>query len=98
MLETVKTLCSLSGVSGWEDEVRAYLIEQAKPYAAVLRVFNHKSMLLECRVPERCGLRRNDRHAMPDAVLRILAGADARAEAVRAAIRGAFAIPGGIAK
>lgn len=38
MLETVKTLCSLSGVSGWEDEVRAYLIEQAKPYAAVLRV------------------------------------------------------------
>lgn len=38
MLETVKTLCSLSGVSGWEDEVRAYLMEQARPYAAGLRV------------------------------------------------------------
>lgn len=38
MLETVKALCSLSGVSGWEDEVRAYLVEQAKPYASALRV------------------------------------------------------------
>lgn len=33
MLETVKTLCSLSGVSGWEDEVRDYILERALPYA-----------------------------------------------------------------
>lgn len=38
MLETVKALCSLSGVSGWEDEVRAYLMEQARPYAAEMKV------------------------------------------------------------
>ena len=38
MLETIKTLCSLSGVSSWEDEVRAYLIEQARPHAAEIRV------------------------------------------------------------
>ncbi|MDE6136022.1 MAG: DUF4435 domain-containing protein [Muribaculaceae bacterium] len=70
-------------------EFRRYV--KTGDYGAVLRVFNQKSMLLECRVPERCGLKRNDRHAMPDAVLRLLAGTDARAEAVRAAIRGAFA-------
>lgn len=33
MLETVKTLCALSGVSGWEDEVRDYILERAIPYA-----------------------------------------------------------------
>ncbi len=38
MLNTVKTLCALSGVSSWEDEVRTYLMEQAKPYADKIRV------------------------------------------------------------
>ena len=38
MLNTVKTLCSLSGVSSWEDEVRSYLMEQARPYADEMRV------------------------------------------------------------
>jgi endoglucanase len=33
MLETVKTLCALSGVSGFEDEVRDYILERAMPYA-----------------------------------------------------------------
>ena len=33
MLDTVKKLCSLSGVSGWEDEVRDYILERALPYA-----------------------------------------------------------------
>ena len=33
MLDTVKALCALSGVSGWEDEVRDYILEQALPYA-----------------------------------------------------------------
>lgn len=38
MLNTVKTLCALSGVSSWEDEVRAWLMERARPYADELRV------------------------------------------------------------
>jgi len=33
MLETVKTLCRLSGVSGFEDEVRDYILTRALPYA-----------------------------------------------------------------
>jgi len=33
MLDTVKKLCALSGVSGWEDEVRDYILEQALPFA-----------------------------------------------------------------
>lgn len=38
MIETVKTLCALSGVSSFEDPVRDYLMEQAKPYADSMRV------------------------------------------------------------
>ena len=34
MLDTVKTLCYLSGVSGYEDEVREYILERAMPYAS----------------------------------------------------------------
>ena len=33
MLDTVKKLCALSGVSGWEDEVRDYILERARPWA-----------------------------------------------------------------
>ena len=33
MLDTVKTLCRLSGVSGYEDEVREYILERVMPYA-----------------------------------------------------------------
>ena len=38
MIETVKTLCALSGVASFEDPVREYLMEQAKPYADDMRV------------------------------------------------------------
>lgn len=38
MRQTVKTLCALSGVSGRENEVREYIIEQAKPHADKLSV------------------------------------------------------------
>lgn len=38
MLETIKELCLLNGVSSFEDEVRAYLREKAAPYADGLRV------------------------------------------------------------
>ena len=33
MIDTVKKLCALSGASGWEDEVRDYILERALPYA-----------------------------------------------------------------
>jgi endoglucanase len=34
MLDTVKTLCYLSGVSGCEDEVRDYILERVMPHAS----------------------------------------------------------------
>ncbi len=33
MLDTVKKLCAFPGVSGWEDEVRDRILEQAMPHA-----------------------------------------------------------------
>ena len=33
MLETLKTLCYLNGVSGFEDEVRNYILQRSLPYA-----------------------------------------------------------------
>lgn len=38
MIETLKNLCALSGVASFEDPVRDYLMEQAKPYADSMRV------------------------------------------------------------
>ena len=38
MLDEIKTLCALSGVSSFEDEVRDYLMEQARPHAGQMRV------------------------------------------------------------
>lgn len=37
MIELLKTLCRLDGVSGDEDQVRAFLMERAKPYADAIR-------------------------------------------------------------
>ena len=37
MIETLKTLCALNGVSGDEDAVRDYLRTQAEPYADAVR-------------------------------------------------------------
>ena len=38
MIETLKTLCALSGVSSWEDEVRDYIRKRVEPYADSVRV------------------------------------------------------------
>ena len=38
MIETLKTLCAMNGVSGDEDEVREYLRKQAEPYADAIRI------------------------------------------------------------
>lgn len=46
MIETLKTLCALSGVSSFEDPVRDYLMEQAKPYADRMRVDNLGNLII----------------------------------------------------
>jgi len=38
LMDTLKALCALDGVSGFEDQVRAYCKEQAAPYADEMRV------------------------------------------------------------
>lgn len=38
MIEILKTLCALSGVSSFEDPVRNYLVEEITPYADQIRV------------------------------------------------------------
>lgn len=38
MLNTVKELCALSGIGGWEDEVREYIRTRAVRYADELRI------------------------------------------------------------
>ena len=38
MIETLKTLCALSGVSSFEDEVRDYIRRRVEPYADSVRV------------------------------------------------------------
>ena len=38
MLNRAKELCALSGVGGWEDEVRDYIAQCAAPYADEMRV------------------------------------------------------------
>lgn len=38
MLETLKQLCALPGVSSFEDAVRDYLMQQAKPHVDAMRV------------------------------------------------------------
>ncbi len=38
LIDTIKELCLLNGVSSFEDEVRAYIKEKAAPYADELRV------------------------------------------------------------
>lgn len=37
MLNTLKELCALSGVSSWEDETRVFIRAQAEPYADSIR-------------------------------------------------------------
>ena len=37
MIETLKTLCALSGVSSYEDEVRGYIQKRVEPYADSVR-------------------------------------------------------------
>ena len=47
LLDEIKTLCALSGVSGWEDPVRDYLRAQAAPYADALRTDALGNLIVE---------------------------------------------------
>ena len=38
MVNTLKTLCALPGVSSWEDEVRDYIRSRVEPHADSVRV------------------------------------------------------------
>lgn len=46
MLDTVKTLCYLSGVSGAETEVRDYILERALPYADEMETDSMGNLLI----------------------------------------------------
>ena len=49
MIDTLKTLCCLSGVSGTEDEVRDYILERAMPYADAIRTDAMGNLLVHKR-------------------------------------------------
>lgn len=61
-------------------------------YAAILRVFNHKSMLSESHVAASVGLQRDDKDAYIHAVLDILRRDRREAAAIRAAVRRCFGL------
>ena len=44
--DTVRTLCALPGPSGWEDAVREYLMQQARPYADEMSVDLNGNLLV----------------------------------------------------
>lgn len=53
MLEILKGLCSLQGVSGREDAVRGFILEQIRPYAQEITVDPHGSIIALKRGAER---------------------------------------------
>ena len=65
MTGLLKTLCKLDGVSGWEDEVRAFILERARPFADEIR---------EDAVGNVCVFRRGRRR--PDTTLCLFAHMD----------------------
>ena len=59
LTDTLQTLCALSGVSSWEDEVRDYLRAQAAPYADRIR-----TDAMGCLIVEKRGARRGAKRLM----------------------------------
>ena len=53
LTDTLQTLCALSGVSSWEDEVRDYLRAQAAPYADQIRTDAMGCLIIEKRGEKR---------------------------------------------
>ena len=69
-------------------EFRRYLRDD--DYAAVLRVYNRKTMLSESHVASLVGLRRDDKDTYISTVLNILTYNHRGADEIRAAIRSTF--------
>lgn len=91
MSELMLTINPRGIYRGLVKEFEGYL--RAGDYAAVLRVFNHKSMVTETHVAELCGLRSTDKKSYIRAVLSVLQSDCRDGAAMREAIRATFRLP-----
>lgn len=55
MLDTLKTLCYLSGASGSEDEVRDYILERVLPYSDGIVTDNMGNLIVNKKGKKSCG-------------------------------------------
>ena len=55
MLDTLKTLCYLSGASGFEDEVRDYILERVMPYADGIVTDTMGNLIISKKGKTNCG-------------------------------------------
>ena len=55
MLDTLKTLCYLSGASGNEDEVRDYILERVMPYSNEIITDNMGNLIITKKGKKQCG-------------------------------------------
>ncbi len=55
MLDTLKTLCYLSGASGSEDEVRDYILERVMPYSNEIITDNMGNLIITKKGKNPCG-------------------------------------------
>jgi len=54
MLDTLKTLCYLSGASGSEDEVRDYILERVMPYSNAITTDNMGNLIITKKGKKHC--------------------------------------------
>lgn len=54
MLDTLKTLCYLSGASGSEDEVRDYILERVMPYSNAITTDNMGNLIINKKGKKQC--------------------------------------------
>ena len=57
MLDTLKTLCYLSGASGSEDEVRDYILERVMPYSSEIITDSMGNLIITKKGKNQCGRR-----------------------------------------
>ncbi len=74
-------------------EFRSYIA--SGDYQAVLRVFNHKSMIAETHVAALCGIRGDDHNRYIRRVLSLMRDNTPASERIRTALRQSFGIPDG---
>ncbi len=92
--EHINDLCQSINPRGIYEEYcrdfRRYVAQG--DYAAVLKVYNRKTMISESHVARACGLRRDDKDTYIRAILSILKENRDPASTIREAIRGVFGI------